>query len=597
MVRHHEKARKGFTPHGVKDLPVSMEKMDGKRSTVVRYQAGDQETIHDNFYTSKNPHMKMKGLWAGETMFGLVSEEQGDCVKKSEEVKRPEPREDDVDAMIACYEEDVLRAVGGGAVGSSFFEIYHSEPDVAALSEYAVPDTACRRTLIGEAVLRDLEDKLSDRGLRVVRRVEQNEFRFGNAGTLKSETVAQIPVTLGERRVVVHAAVLPGSGSQTPFLLSKELLKQLQCVMDMQSDLCVFKRLSTKSIKMKSERGHYAIPVLEGLGSKSATKPEKCPRDVESTSQRVDRRPRAESSADPREVCSESAGQGDRQVRRRRRVSHSRYGDVSSEEVQEQAHNVGSVCAGQGIPAVDSHPCGPQEEWRGDEATEALHRVHGHKQEGATHERATTRIDPADANSPQGQDESSCPRSNIHSSSPRRGRLGTRKDQPESHGVERRGRLGRGHRGDTGADRGHVPDRRVGEDEGGEQGIGSRSTTIDEVSRRMTEHESKMIEQNLEEIHAKDSSRKVDVLIITPDDKVSPTMLAEVFSVPRVCKIAESAGITCGGSYDIITGWDFRKPEKRSEMRERLSELRPRLVVLCCAHHVVLFILFPTFSF
>ena len=58
-------------------------------------------------------------------------------------------------------------------MSSSFFEIHHSEPDVAALSEYAVPDTACRRTLIGEAVLKDLEDKLSDRGLRVVRRVEQ----------------------------------------------------------------------------------------------------------------------------------------------------------------------------------------------------------------------------------------------------------------------------------------------------------------------------------------------------------------------------------------------------------------------------------------
>ena len=107
-------------------------------------------------------------------------------------------------------------------------------------------------------------------GLRVIRRQERNEFRFGNPGTLVSEEVAQIPIWLGRKRVVVHAAILPGSGSQTPFLFSKELLRQLGCVLDMQEDVCYFHRLSETPIKLsRTSRGHYAIAVLE-------VKPQEC---------------------------------------------------------------------------------------------------------------------------------------------------------------------------------------------------------------------------------------------------------------------------------------------------------------------------------
>jgi len=80
----------------------------------------------------------------------------------------------------------------------------------------------------------------------------------------------------------------------------------------------------------------------------------------------------------------------------------------------------------------------------------------------------------------------------------------------------------------------------------------------------MSDEERAILEESLEKLESQKENRKVDVMIITPDDQVSPTMLAEVFSVPRVCKIAESAGISCGGSYDIVTGWDFRKPEKKA---------------------------------
>ena len=89
-------------------------------------------------------------------------------------------------------------------------------------------------------------------GLRVVRRKEENEFRFGNAGTLISTEIAQIPLWLGRKRVVMHAAILPGTGSHTPFLFSEELLRQLVCVLDMQSDVCYFYRLSETQIKLST---------------------------------------------------------------------------------------------------------------------------------------------------------------------------------------------------------------------------------------------------------------------------------------------------------------------------------------------------------
>ena len=112
----------------------------------------------------------------------------------------------------------------------------------ADLDEHAVTDTACRKTLVGEYTLRGMEAKLNPRGLRVRRRKEANGFRFGNAGTLISSEGALIPVTMGRSRLIVHIAVLPGTGQYTPFLLSKELLRGLDCVLDMSGDVPFFEK-------------------------------------------------------------------------------------------------------------------------------------------------------------------------------------------------------------------------------------------------------------------------------------------------------------------------------------------------------------------
>ena len=127
--------------------------------------------------------------------------------------------------------------------------------DDPILSECAVPDTACRRTLVGAYTLQGLESHLRRQGMSVSRRAEISEFRFGNSGTLTSHEAVIIPAKLGSRKCLIKAAVLPSSS--TPLLLSKELLSQLECVLDMSSDrLKVF----GEWYDLKSTgRGHYAI--------------------------------------------------------------------------------------------------------------------------------------------------------------------------------------------------------------------------------------------------------------------------------------------------------------------------------------------------
>ena len=98
----------------------------------------------------------------------------------------------------------------------------------------------------------------------------------------------------------------------------------------------------------------------------------------------------------------------------------------------------------------------------------------------------------------------------------------------------------------------------------------------------MAPSEIEFIDGELERAWTRKSSEheRLDVLFITPAQSANATV-AEVFSVPRLCKLAEEAGLNCGGSYDILTGWDFRDSQKREELRDKLRVMRPRLLMLC----------------
>ena len=71
------------------------------------------------------------------------------------------------------------------------------------LGQCAVPDTACRRSLIGEYTLGMLERHLRSQGYRVIRRRGRSELKFGNDETLISWEDALIPACIGGNHVVV----------------------------------------------------------------------------------------------------------------------------------------------------------------------------------------------------------------------------------------------------------------------------------------------------------------------------------------------------------------------------------------------------------
>jgi len=254
VIRHHVRSRKClFTPHQVQGMPVDVTSLTGKRITEVK---GFDESIEDNYKTSPEPHRNLGKPWIGSTSFEITGREAAP-MENCDQVAVTMSHDELDGEMIEAFEAEVLR--GGVAELSG-----HFAPKHASLSEHAVPDTACRKTPVGEYTLHGLESEciLRSRGLKVLRHGEVNDFKFGNAGTLRSHEVAQIPISLGDRRLVVQAAVLPGTGSKTPFLLSKESLKHLGCVLDTENDVVSFKKLKQRIQMGRTEKGHYAIPIL-----------------------------------------------------------------------------------------------------------------------------------------------------------------------------------------------------------------------------------------------------------------------------------------------------------------------------------------------
>ena len=597
LVRVHVKPRKGmFTPHGVADIPMDDENLSGRREreTTMLMSDGTREVVNDNYHTAKVPHQKTKGTWTGETAFFM----------KGDESEERQGQVADHDAMIVGYEREVLRAVKSEGAGPEVFESFSVEHSVTAdLDEHAVPDTACRKTLVGEYTLRGMEAKLNSRGLRVRRRKEVNEFRFGNAGTLISSEVALIPVTIGRSRLIVHAAVLPGTGQHTPFLLSKELLRGLDCVLDMSDDVANFRKINEK-VKMKvTQRGHYAIPVLEETLDTFSGEPcnsQRCGNGDVSIGHGADPGSQVEQRSHRGDLCEDSPRCSGRQSLGREGLSDSWHRVCRSRKVfQRKGHQDDlprGLREGQGIHPVDSQSRGHQEVISGNEEIPPVRRVQGQSEEGET---AT----PVEHKQPgQGPDA----QATIYAYEDVQKSRGSREPSPRKRGlrVVKSGlRQGHGHRrmgqdlrgnSDTGADPSHgnggegtargihaatQEHGRPGQEQEA-RGLGSEH----EGSSSLSEEEKDFLSRSLDELNATSleaPGNRIDVMFISLDEKMRDADVAEVFSVPRVCKAAKAMGLNCGGSFDLKTGYDLLDKKVRNEVRDKLRQLKPRLVVIC----------------
>ena len=242
--RIHRKGCRGmFDIRDAKGCPISSDRLSSSRETVVNFANGEKEVIIDEVGRG-NANKDLGKSWTGITKFKVSrpGHEQAERHAVTMETFISE-------AEVTTFEEAVQILIA----------------EIGSLAEHAVPDTACRKTLIGEYTLQGVEQCLRRRGLRVEWVAEENEFRFGNAGLIHAKWVVKIPLKLGSTAVMMHAAVLPEGGARTPLLLSKEVLKWLGCALDLERDTITFRKLNGEIKMQETAKGHYAIPILGDL--------------------------------------------------------------------------------------------------------------------------------------------------------------------------------------------------------------------------------------------------------------------------------------------------------------------------------------------
>ena len=104
-------------------------------------------------------------------------------------------------------------------------------PDTAAQPGYGALDSGCGSTMVGSETIKNYEEMLAQKGLRIVYRPCSKRFRFGNDGENEASQEAVIPVALQCCRAgrsvcgLIRAAVVPGGA---PLLHQQDFLQKAQ---------------------------------------------------------------------------------------------------------------------------------------------------------------------------------------------------------------------------------------------------------------------------------------------------------------------------------------------------------------------------------
>ena len=126
---------------------------------------------------------------------------------------------------------------------------------------YAVLDSGCGRSIIGDATLAEFRDIWKRAGLEQPPLVkERNVFRFGNGNQEVTDSVIEMPIVMAGHRGIVRAAVIKG---RAPLLISKQALKRLKARMNFVDDELTLFESQTPVPMITNEAGQYMIPVSE----------------------------------------------------------------------------------------------------------------------------------------------------------------------------------------------------------------------------------------------------------------------------------------------------------------------------------------------
>lgn len=110
----------------------------------------------------------------------------------------------------------------------------------------------------------------------------------------------------------------------------------------------------------------------------------------------------------------------------------------------------------------------------------------------------------------------------------------------------------------------------------------------------MSRRAKKRLERNLKVIQAQDAlgchhdkshgalpEEETCCDIFHVDMRFGGVDVSEVFSVPRLCPMANKKGLKGGRSYDVQDGWNFLDPSHRKQCLHEVRTVKPRHVHVC----------------
>ena len=543
--------------------------------------------------------------------------------------------DDSVSELEALLAQDAQK--GGASSSSQFskvFECNFADSDAhglesymcdaqgahdCSLSTHAVPDTACRKTLVGQQTLEGIESELRLRGKKVHRFEDENVFRFGNDGCLKTSESVLIPVTFKHRSVVIRAAVLPGKGANTPLLLSKEFLKQLGTQMDLSSAVVCFRKLGVEMEMGTTQRGHFAIPLFKSEEhahtehtehSMSKESAEAFETQVDSTlsarhvhvhdepAQRGHPGAPKERHGGGDDSEGQQFGSSTRSAKRRARRRRAWQRRVGDRETQREVLQQG-VQGSQGVCGMGSRECGALQEEVHSRNAQVPTVCGGSRQEeeGAT---VTDQPDATYGTHVPGEGQARQGDSSIQAGKRVGGDYGSEPDIKSSSEPHRTLANSGGHASsDEGSPRAdeapesdhsecHQPEGRAGgSDDGdeevhGEEAVSHGLVGVSDLSETtcMTKAEKRFVRKSFDKmLHEKKQS--VDVMTVCEAAASERQHVMEVFSTPHITATAQKMSLAADYAFDIKVGCDLRTKKARDEVIELVNKTKPELLVVC----------------
>ena len=124
---------------------------------------------------------------------------------------------------------------------------------------YAITDTACSKSVMGQGWLESYLKLARNAGVQVQFVNTSDDFRFGASKLFRATYTATILIEINEKQFAVRAAVVDG---EVPLLLSRKVLSKLGMVYDVAENTAKFKNLNVGDVALAvTDNGHPAIIV------------------------------------------------------------------------------------------------------------------------------------------------------------------------------------------------------------------------------------------------------------------------------------------------------------------------------------------------